>query len=66
MLSIHNQHFHMPFEHIKNGSPKAARTFHGKVGYPQALKPLTHPQQVGHHGAKGVLLLVPLPRLDPE
>jgi hypothetical protein len=42
------------------------RASHGDVGYPQVLKPLTHPQQVGHHGAKAVLLFVPLPRLDRE
>jgi hypothetical protein len=63
VLGIHDQHFHLPFEHVKNGFPKAARTLHSDVGYPQALKPLTHPQQIRHHGAKGGLFFVSLPLL---
>jgi len=63
MLGVHHQHFHVPFEHVKNRLPKAARTFHGNVSYAQVLKPLTHPQQIRHHGAKRALLFVPLPPL---
>jgi hypothetical protein len=52
VLGIHDKHFHVPFQHIKNRFPEAAGTFHGDVGHAQTLKPLPHLKQIGHHGAK--------------
>src|SRR6266568_7268512 len=50
----------MPFQHVKDRFPEAARTFQSNMGHVQALKPLTHPQQIRHHRAKGPLLFLPL------
>ena len=60
MLSIHQKHLQMAFQHVKDGFPVACRAFHSDMGDSQGFKPITQQQQVRCHRAKRSPFLAPL------
>jgi hypothetical protein len=51
VLRMDDEHVPLPFPSVNDGFPEAVRPFQSTRGHVPALKPRTHPQQIGPHRA---------------